>query len=229
MSTLAHVFEAAGLTTIVLASTKEVAERIAPPRALYCEFPLGRPLGHPGDVEFQTDVLHRAFALLDATEPVLETHPTVIEADETPMSCTIPPRFDPNLPASVDEAKGLRAAYDRALAKRGVTSVGRVISADEVPDALAVLHQWAEGASWTDVPVPGKNTVALVHDIRTFYEEAALELVTGPPPGGRAAEAWFYESTEAGKTINDARLAMKDQGAPFAFWFYMAPAHRPPA
>lgn len=229
MSTLAHVFEAAGLTTIVLASTKEVAERIAPPRALYCEFPLGRPLGHPGDVEFQTDVLHRAFALLEATGPVLETHPTVIEADETPMSCTIPPRFDPNLPASVDEAKGLRAAYDRALAKRGVTSVGRVISADEVPDALAVLHQWAEGASWTDVPVPGKNTVALVHDIRTFYEEAALELVTGPPPGGRAAEAWFYETTEAGKTINDARLAMKDQGAPFAFWFYMAPAHRPPA
>lgn len=229
MSTLAHVFEAAGLTTIVLASTKEVAERIAPPRALYCEFPLGRPLGHPGDVEFQTDVLHRAFALLEATGPVLETHPTVIEADETPMSCTIPPRFDPNLPASVDEAKGLRAAYDRALAKRGVTSVGRVISADEVPDALAVLHQWAQGASWTDVPVPGKNTVALVHDIRTFYEEAALELVTGPPPGGRAAEAWFYEMTEAGKTINDARLAMKDQGAPFAFWFYMAPAHRPPA
>lgn len=229
MSTLAHVFEAAGLTTIVLASTKEVAERIAPPRALYCEFPLGRPLGHPGDVEFQTDVLHRAFALLEATGPVLETHPTVIEADETPMSCTIPPRFDPNLPASVDEAKGLRAAYDRAFAKRGVTSVGRVISADEVPDALAVLHQWAQGASWTDVPVPGKNTVALVHDIRTFYEEAALELVTGPPPGGRAAEAWFYEMTEAGKTINDARLAMKDQGAPFAFWFYMAPAHRPPA
>ena len=97
MSTLAHVFEAAGLSTIVLASMKEVAERIGPPRTLYCEFPLGRPLGKPGDAEFQTDVIRRGLALLDATEPVFETHPTVIESDETPMSCAIPPRFDPDL------------------------------------------------------------------------------------------------------------------------------------
>lgn len=228
MSTLAHVFEAAGLTTIVLASMKEVAEQIAPPRALYCEFPLGRPLGHPGDVDFQMDVLHRAFALLDATGPVLETHPVVIEADETPIACAIPPRFDPNLPAAVDEAKGLRAAYNRAVAKRGVTSVGRVIDADTVPEALATLHQWGEGASWKDNPLPGKNTIAVVHDIRSYYEEAALELVDGPPPGGRSVEAWFYETTEAGKTINAARLAMKEQEAPFPMWFYMAPAHRPP-
>ncbi len=229
MSTLAHVFEAAGLSTIVLASMKEVAERIAPPRTLYCEFPLGRPLGHPGDVDFQTDVLRRALALLASERPVFETHPDVIEADETPMSCAIPPRFDPNLPASVDEAKGLRAAYDRAVAKRGVTSVGRVIDADTIPAALDLLHQWGEGASWSDNPLPGKNTVAVVHDIRTYYEEAALELVDGPPPGGRAAEAWFFETTEAGKTINAARLAMKEQEAPFPMWFYMAPAHRPPA
>ncbi len=226
MSALAHVFEAAGLSTIVLASMKEVAERIAPPRTLYCEFPLGRPLGHPGDPEFQLDVLKRGLALLDATEPVLETHPVVIDSDETPLSCTIPPRFDPDLPPAVDEAIGLRAAYDRALVKRGVTSVGRVFDADGVPGALDVLHQWAEGASWTEVPLPGKNTVAVAHDIRTYYEEAALELATGPVPGGRAAEAWFFEVTEAGKTVLAARGSMKKQEAPFPFWFYMAPAHR---
>ncbi len=225
MSTLAHVFEAAGLSTIVLASMKEVAERIAPPRTLYCEFPLGRPLGHPGDVEFQTDVINRGLALLDASEPVFETHPVAIDSDETPMACTIPPRFDPDLPPAVDEAQGLRSAYDRALAKRGVTSVGRVLGPDEIPSALAVLHQWADGTPMAEAELPGKNTVAVAHDIRTYYEEAALELATGPTPGGRSAEAWFFEATEAGKTMLAARAAIKEQGAPFPFWFYMAPAH----
>lgn len=226
MSTLAHVFEAAGLATIVLASMWEVAEQMAPPRALFCDFPLGRPLGRPADAEFQHDVLRRAFDLLDADAPVLASHPVVIEADETALACAIPPRFDPNLPPAVDEAKGLRAAYDRAVAKRGVTSVGRTIDADTVPDALAVLHDWVGGANWKEHPLPGKNTVGVSHDIRTYYEEAALELVTGPPPGGRAAEAWFFEETEAGRTILAARQAMKAQDAPHPFWFYMAPGHR---
>jgi len=226
VSTLAHVFEAAGLATIVLSSNLSVVERMNPPRVLHCEFPLGRPLGKPGDAEFQRDVLMRAFGLLDATEPVLETHPDTIESDETPMSCALPPRYDPNLPAAVDEAQGLRAAYDRAVAARGSTSVGRVLTADEIPGALGVLHQWAEGASWTETPLPGKNTIAVAHDIRTYYEEAGLELVDGPPPEGRAAEAWFHEQTEGGKTLMAARAALKEQEAPFPMWFYMAPGHR---
>lgn len=224
MSTLAHVFEAAGLSTIVLASMKEVAERIAPPRTLYCEFPLGRPLGHPGDVEFQTDVITRGLALLDSPTTIFETHPTVIESDETPMSCAIPPRFDPDLPAAVDEAQGFRAAYDRAVAKRGVTSVGRTLDADSIPAALGALQQVADGAPIEELPT--KNTIALVHDIRTYYEEAALELVTGPTPGGRSAEAWFFEQTEAGKTVLAAKASLKEQGASFNVWFYMTPAHR---
>jgi hypothetical protein len=226
VSTLAHVFEAAGLSTVVFASMKEVAERIAPPRTLYCEFPLGRPLGRPGDSDFQTDVIRRGLALLDASEPVFETHPIVIESEETPMSCALPPRFDPSLPAAVDEANGLRAAYDRAVAKRGSTSVGRTISPDEVPSALDVLHQWGEGADWKERPVPGGDLIGVCHDIRTYYEEAGLELVSGPTPGGRAAEAWFYESTEAGATVMAARGALKAAEAPFPLWFYMAPAHR---
>ncbi len=226
MSTLAHVFEAAGLSTIVLASMKEVAERMMPPRTLYCEFPLGRPLGRPDDVELQIDVLNRAFALLDSDEPTLETYPLVIESDETPLTCSIPPRFDATLPPAVDEAQGLRAAYDRSLESRGITSVGRAIDADTVVDALNVLHQWAEGSPWTETPLPGKITIAVCHDIRAYYAEAALELATGPAPGGRAVEEWFYTETEAGKTMMAARAQLKEQDAPFPFWFYMAPAHR---
>lgn len=226
MSVLAHVFEAAGLSTIVLSSMREVVQKIRPPRALYCEFPLGRPLGRPGDAAFQREVLQRALGLLDADGPVIEEHPDVIEADETPMACALPPRYDPDAPPAVDEARGLRAAYDRARAKHGATSVGRAIDADAVPDALGVLHRWAQGEAWDQVPLPGKNTVAVCHDIRAYYDEAALELVTGPAPGGRAAEAWFFEQTEAGRTVLAARGALQQQEAPFPVWFYMAPGHR---
>ena len=142
------------------------------------------------------------------------------------MACSIPPRFDASLPAAVDEAQGIRAAYDRTLAKRGVSSVGRAIDADGVVGALNVLHQWAEGALVADVPLPGKNTIAVCHDIRTYYEEAALELATGPAAGSRAAEAWFFEQTEGGKTVLAARQSAKDQGARFSDWFYMSPGHR---
>ena len=118
MCVLAHVFEAAGIATVVLSSVREMTAKVAPPRALHCEFPLGRPLGRPNDPTFQHDVLASAFALLDAPSgPVLVDHPDVIEADDQPVSCVLPPRFDPGLPPSVDEARGLRKAFDRALAR----------------------------------------------------------------------------------------------------------------
>jgi len=40
-------------------------ERSHPPRALHCEFPLGRPLGRPGDAAFQRRVLVAALRLLE--------------------------------------------------------------------------------------------------------------------------------------------------------------------
>ena len=171
-------------------------------------------------------MLERALALVESAETVLDTYPLTIESDETPLVCAIPPRFDATLAPAVDEAQGLRAAYERSLQSRRVTEVGRVIGADEVTEALAVLHQWAEGASWKETPLPGKITIAVCHDIRAYYSEAALQLATGPAPDARSVEAWFYEETEAGKAMLAARAAIRDQGAPFPFWFYMAPAHR---
>lgn len=227
MSVLAHVLEAAGIATVVLSSIRPMAEKVAPPRALHCEFPLGRPLGKPNDAEFQSDVLARAFALLDAPSgPVLVDHPEVVESDESPAACALPPRYDPSLPACVDEANGLRKAFDRTLARRGVTSVGRVVSADEVPAALAALHAIATGTPWTEAGLPGGNPVALCHDISAYYEEAALALVDGPAPVGRAVQDWFLDRTEAGATLLAARAAMRDAGVKFPIWFYMAPGHR---
>ncbi len=227
MSVLAHVFEAAGIATVVLSSVREMAVKTAPPRALHCEFPLGRPLGRPSDPEFQHDVLARAFALLDASSgPVLVDHPVVIESDTDQVSCTLPPRFDAALPPAVDEARGIRRAYDRVAARRGVSSVGRVIDADGVPAAIAGFVAIAAGADWRTAELPGGNTTALCHDIRSYYEEAALDLVTGTLPGPRALEDWYFEQTETGRVVLAARDAIRESGAKSAVWFYMTPATR---
>jgi len=44
-------------------------EKVAPPRWLNVPFPLGFPLGEPGNPSLQIRILNRAFRLLDAPGP----------------------------------------------------------------------------------------------------------------------------------------------------------------
>ena len=224
MCTLAHVFEAAGLSTVVFSSIRSVAERTHPPRALHCEFPLGRPVGNPLDPEHQHKVLAAGLALLERDQgPVLEDFPeTILAADAEPLACALPPRYDATLPAAVDEAQALRDAWNRAYAASGRTSMGRAIGADEVPDALATLTKVAEGEDWQAVGLPGPpKLMQIAHDIRTYYAELSTELADGPP-GAWAAERWFYDRTEAGKVLLEARRKLKAAKVPQPMWFYMA-------
>ena len=96
VSTLARALEASGIATVALLANRPAAELIGPPRGLYCEFPLGRPLGKPLDPDFQRSVLASAFALLPRMDgPLLETFAGVIEDEvDEPLSCPIPPRLD---------------------------------------------------------------------------------------------------------------------------------------
>ena len=222
---LAHVFEAAGLATVALSLVRRQAENIGAPRKLHCQFPFGRPLGRPGDAEFQHDVLRRAFALLARTDvPVLEDHPVTIEdqADE-PVACPIPPHFDPELPAAVSEVRGLRAAYDRQLARSGRTLVGRERDADGIGDLVARFLRIGEGASLADVGFDDHSAIAASQDIRAYYEEAALALVDHVP-GARQAESWFYRSTATGAALRAARDALKSAGANRMVTGYLLPA-----
>ena len=226
MCTLAHVFEAAGLATIVFSSVREVAEQMKPPRALHCQFPLGRPLGRPQDADYQHAVLAAALELLARSEgPVLEDYPDTIEsAGVAPLACPLPARFDPTLHPAVDEAQALRGAYDRAVADSGRTSVGRVVGPDGIADAVAGMVKIAEGTAWNEAGLPG-DPIQSAHDIRSYYEELSIQLADGPPAAW-AAERWFYDVTEAGRAVMAARRAMKSAEAPFPLWFYMAPGAR---
>ena len=138
-----------------------------------------------------------------------------------PLSCSLPARFARDVPAAVDEARALRAAWDRAHAASGRSSVGRVVEVDQIPDVIAALVRVSEGTDWKQAGIPG-NPIEAAHDIRSYYQELAVELADGPP-GPWAVERWFYDTTEAGKTLLAARRAMKAADAPQPLWFYMAP------
>ena len=222
---LAHVFEAAGIATVALSLVREQAEAVRAPRTLHCEFPFGRPLGAPGAVELQLDVLRRALALVARTDsPVLEVHPVTIEdRAEEPLACPIPPRFDATAPPAVAEARGLRAAYERQRAASGRTFVGRVTDADGVPDLVARFVRIAAGASLAEVGFDEHQVIAASQDVRAYYEEAALGLVDHVP-AARQVESWLYGSTETGAVLRSARDALREAGVGPLVQGYLMPA-----
>lgn len=195
-----------------------------PPRALYCEFPLGRPLGKPGDGPFQRRVLEAAFALLERSEgPVLEDFPERIEDKAAaPLACALPPRYNPALPAAIDEAHGLRAAYERQRARSGRTNVGHAVTADRIPDAIAAILRLADGTPLADADLPGSPRL-LGLDLRAYYEEAALSL-SDYVPGARQAESWFYRETETGRALLQAQAALREAGEPDEAWRFLVPS-----
>ncbi|MCP4755380.1 MAG: hypothetical protein GY866_31335 [Proteobacteria bacterium] len=223
MSTLAHVFEAAGLVTLTLGSIRKQIESTAPPRGLFCDFPLGRPLGKPNEPEFQHRVLAHAFSLLQATEPVLEEFPEVIKEDTGEvLACPLPPRDNEGLHPALNEVRGLRAAYDRALKQFGDrVGAGRTVSANEIEKALSAFVRVAEGTSWGEAELPGMPP-RVAQDIRAFYELAALGLSDHVPSAWSGAQ-WFYDCTEGGKVILAAKAAMKEAGEPPPAWMYLTP------
>jgi hypothetical protein len=212
VSTLAHLFEAEGIATIALGSIKSQIETTAPPRGLWCDFPLGRPLGVPSDAEFQHRVLSKAFELLDSPEPIFAEYDVSIVDDGTEvMACPMPPRHDPDLHAAIDEANGIRPAYDRAIAKYGNrVGAGRTVQADEITTAIDAFIKVAEGTPWKEAGIPG-IPARVSQDIRGYYETAALAL-SDHAPSAWAGTRWFLDHTEAGRVVMAARQTENAKG-----------------
>jgi hypothetical protein len=202
-----------------------VTEHLKPPRALCCEFPLGRPLGVPNDPAYQRRVLDAAFALLDQPAgPVLEDFPDVVDDEGVePLACSLPPRFDPSLPEAVDEAHALQLAYNRQLARTGRTVVGKVIGPDQVPEAVALFARVVETGSWDGLGELGPVRF-LAQDIRGYYEEAAMELA-GHVPAAHAGEAWFYRESATGKLMLEVMRIIREGGAPRGDWAFLVPSN----
>lgn len=199
-----------------------------PPRGLVCEFPLGRPLGKPNDVEFQHGVLGALFDMLnEPSGPVLREFPeAILETDSEQLVCAIPPRINENDHPAVDEARAIKGAYDRAVTKHGNRiGIAREISPDQVPETIEAFVRIEEGTPWKEANIPG-NPMRVAQDIRGYYQTAALELAENAP-GAWAGENWFYTKTETGKLMLRVRTVLKDNGAPQPLWFFLSPGDRP--
>lgn len=214
MCALAHVLEREGIATVTLVTRARIfPEQMRPPRALFCDFPLGRPLGKPQDPAFQRRVLTDAFQLLDASEPVIADFAESVGDDGgAPLACAIPPRAEAGLSPAVGEARGLRAAFDRASG-RGIASA---IDPALVEDALAAFERVAAGTPWRDAGFPARPQRCTL-SIRGYYEQAAVGLQQSAG-GARAAESWFVDQTIAGETIKSALAAMRASGEPGNEW-----------
>ena len=66
MSLLAHCIEGQGIPTVVVGTVRDVMEQVPAPRAVFVDFPVGRPFGPPGDAPRHTEVLAAALTQLTA-------------------------------------------------------------------------------------------------------------------------------------------------------------------
>jgi hypothetical protein len=220
VSTLAHVLETEGLATVSLGIVEGQLRSTAPPRGLFVDFPLGRPLGRPADQAFQHRVLDHAFSLLQATGPVIETFEEAIGDDGQVLACSIPPVDEPGVHPAVAEARGLRAAYNRTVARtEGRVGAHRVVSADDIPAAIESFARVAEGTPWKEAGIPG-IPARVAQDIRGYYEAAAMAL-SDHTPGAFEATRWFLRETQAGATIIAAREQMKADGVKQPIWQFL--------
>ena len=219
MSTLAHVLEQHGIASVTLGIIKDQILNTAPPRGLFVDFPLGRPLGRPNDAVFQQRVIDRAFALLDSPRQVVEDFGEAIRDDGAVLACTVPPVDDPDAHPAVAEARGLRAAYERTIARGVRMGSFRVLEPDGVPAAIESFVRVAEGTPWKEAGIPG-IPARVTQDIRGYYEAAALSLAEHTPAAFEATR-WFLRETEAGRVIIEARERMREAGVKHPIWYFL--------
>ena len=211
MCGLAHYFEAEGLATVLVGFVREQIEAYRPPRALWLDFPMGRPLGKPNDPAYQARVIRAAFGLLHAPSgPVLADFPEVIPVEQGRMGYALSPDrvFSARDITDVDallaeveaEIEALRPAYDAAVAARGRTTAGASgLSVEDMAPHIAAFVRGDKPASPRKglSPVPALKLV--IEDLQACYIEARThrDNVDDIEAMGR----WFWEESKAGQLI----------------------------
>jgi hypothetical protein len=201
--------------TAQISLIREHTEAIKPPRALWVPFELGRPLGVPNDVPFQTKVLLAALRLFEATSgPVLEDFPEdapVSEDTDAVWACPL------NLSAEkadLNSTEQLRKAfkremtqlcswYDLAVKKRGRTTVG--VSGLNLDMIGHFISAFLEGGMpenpRQDLPI-GLVLRLAVDDLKAYYFEAVSAQPGQALPGSNTFVGWFWGETVAGKVLH---------------------------
>jgi hypothetical protein len=202
---------------------REHTEALAPPRALWVPFMLGRPFGVPNDAPFQTQVLLAALQLFERESgPVLEDfplgapHQQLTPPPET-LACPVsfPRALATGTPAEqlADEVAQLQAWHDVAVRHRGRTTLG----VTGLPPAKLAdyLLQWLgpqPPQPYRDDMTPGVALKQACDELKAFYLEAK-----SVQPGTHTAvsiQDWFWHETALGRAIVQIRGIAENSSEP---------------
>ena len=208
---LAHFYESFGFSTVLVGFVREHIEAIKPPRALWLNFPMGRPFGKPNDPEYQIKVIRAAFSLFNvASGPVLHDFPEVIPVKNGRMGYALPVELvmkksqigdvDIMLQEVKKEIDNMKSDYNKALANRGRTTVGASqMKINEFADYIATFVK----GNIPQSPRKGFGSVPqlklVVEDLQAYYTETIT--YRDNIDDFEILGTWFWEKTKAGKMI----------------------------
>jgi hypothetical protein len=208
--------EERGLVTVALSLIREHSEKVKPPRAVYVPFPLGLPVGHPGNAAEQQAVLDLAFSTLDATAgPVLVNYrdEAAGEEDGTPLQASdIDPDEQARTADFATEVTLMRRYLEQHLAATGRTGVGlskvppqRFRGVVRFLEALLTDQAADTDERPADMPRPVFIRSCL-EDLRVMYAEARLQ--THPNESSQNRQRWMLGSTALGMMLRRLRDAL---------------------
>lgn len=189
---------------------REHTAALAPPRALWVPFILGRPFGVPNDAAFQRGVLLAALRLLERENgPLLEDYPLdapagVLTAPPQGLACPVSfptPKAQGTLPERLaDEVSQLLAWHGVAVAHRGRTTLG--VTGLSPLEIANYLKAWLGGNAAPRYRADISEGDALKQacdELKAFYYEAK-----SVQPGTHTAASmqdWFWRETAAGQAL----------------------------
>lgn len=212
MSALSYFLERDGIATTGISLVRENTENMQPPRALWVPFPLGRPLGKPGDAAFQHRVIAAGLALLHREKgPVLEDYPedapevNIEEAPACPIAFARPSKEAAGWTAALcKELQTLMPWHDLGRRRRGGrTLVG--LSAKTIQENCEKLGRLLdEGRLPMDDLAWFK---AATEDAKSFY----LEALTAQPGdyNQQALDNLLWNKTALGAAIQKFNAGFK--------------------
>jgi D-proline reductase (dithiol) PrdB len=174
-----------------------------PPRALWVTFPLGRPLGNPGDAAFQLDVIAAALDLLNRSEgPVLEDYPHDAPPIEAQSAVTCPVSFAKDTGDNGSwktrlgrEFSQLKPWYELSYRRRGGRTLVGISDQPPEQNIRVLAEQLDDGVLPTDITWLKRA----VEDIKAYYTEA----MTAQPGDydSDALQAQFWQETSFGAAV----------------------------
>jgi len=234
---LGQILEERGVATVVIGLVRPHMEKTGGPRGLWVPFPLGRPLGEPGDPAFQKRVLRAALSLVERAPgaPVLEDFPD--DAPSQREGGTWAPPFALPVPGKPQSAAAwadalaaemalVRPWADRARARFGRSTVGVSAQQPEAWPAYAAAFLAGElPAPPATIGSPALAVRFLADDLKAYYMEAAQS--DGGMPSINQINDWLFRETVAGQFLVALRrvsLASENNALKTAGGRFLVPA-----